>query len=185
MGGWGVFPQPRSPGSSSSTLWPIYTSINHRPISTCSCPPLTRTSPTGQSKPHQWPSGQSEPRAGRWFSQPCRGQPEHADERARWSRNGRRRGRGARLVGLVVLSCQGWCAAYDCVLQFQPQSLSAGDEHPPPHVSVSLLSLSLHLFSLNATTEASNGWWCALFELVLPLLMKKHKSHCRSQWVYE
>lgn len=135
------FSQPCSPGSSPLRL--IYTSINHRPVSTSSCPPLTRSSSLGQSEPHQWPSGKSKPSAGWRFSQPCRGQQQPAAERARRSGSGRRRGRGARLVGLVVLRCEGWSSTHDCVLQFQPQSLSAGDEHPRLHVSVSLCSLYL------------------------------------------
>lgn len=54
------------------------------------------------------------------------------------------------MVGLVILGCEGWRSAHDCVLQFQPQSFPAGDGHPPPHVSVGFF-LSLTFFFLPQT----------------------------------
>lgn len=127
--------QPRSIGRSRHC--PLCTSYNHWPVSSCSRPPSTCPKPLGQSEPHRQPASESEP--GRRFHQPRGGQPEHEDERTGRACNGGRGEYGARLAGLVVLCCKIRHFGCNCVLQLQPESLYPGDEHPPPHVPVSLI----------------------------------------------
>lgn len=130
-------PQPRSPGRSG--LRSLGASGNHRSVPAGSRPPCARPSPRphSQSKPHRQPAGQSEPGTGRRFHRPGAGEPEHAHERTGRSGDGGRGGPGARLAGLVVLGGEVRRSAHDRVLQLQPESLPAGDEHAPPHVPVS------------------------------------------------
>lgn len=127
--------QPRSIGGSKVRL--LSPSYNHWTVPTCPCPPSTCPSSLSQSEPHQQPPSEPEPSSGWCFHQPGRGQPELTDECAGRTCNGGRRGHGARLARLVVLHRKVQRFAYDRVLQLQPKSLSAGDEHPPPHVPVS------------------------------------------------
>lgn len=128
--------QPRGPGRGALRL--VLAGADRRPVPACPCPPLARPGPPGEPEPHQRPPGQPRPGPGRRLPQRRRGQPEHADERAGRGGDGGRRGRRARLAGLAVLGGEGRRPAHDRVLQLQPQPLPAGDEHPPPHVPVSL-----------------------------------------------
>lgn len=127
--------QPCSVGSSGHR--PLCASHNRWPVPSRSCPPSTRPSPLSQSEPHRQHASESEPSARRRLHQPRGGQPEHAYERAGRACNGGRGGNGAGLAGLAVLRREIRRSAHDRVLQLQPESLSASDEHPLPDVPVS------------------------------------------------